>query len=69
MMMKWHKASEELPKERTTVLLAYYDANMCYSEKTTIVCHRIGNKWIYCGSHYNIGDIDDRWAYIELPED
>lgn len=32
-MIEWHKVKDELPEERKTVLLAYWDVNGCYSEK------------------------------------
>lgn len=67
--MKWHKAKEEWPEGRKTVLLTYWDIDRNYTEKTTVVCHRVGDRWIYDDGYYTINNVDDRWAYIELPED
>ena len=67
-MIEWHKAKDELPEERKTVLLAYWDVNGCYNEKTMVVCHRVEDRWIYDREYYTINNDDDQWAYINLPE-
>lgn len=69
MTIKWHKASEELPKEFTRVLVAYWNIDCQYNEEATMLCYRCGDEWIdNIRNRYEI-ESTDRWVYIELPED
>ena len=67
--MKWHKAKDEWPESGKLVLLTYWDVNRRYTERTTVVCHRCEDRRIRDDGYYTINNVDDHWAYIELPED
>lgn len=67
-MIEWHKAKDELPEEKKLVLLTYWDVNGDYTERTTVVCHRLEDRWIRDDGYYTINNVDDQWAYINLPK-
>lgn len=67
-MIEWHRAKDILPEEKKLVLLTYWDVNGDYTERTTVVCHRLEDRWIYDDGYYTVNNVDDQWAYINLPE-
>lgn len=68
--MQWHKIfDDDFPQEFKRVLVAYWNMDDQYDEEAMMLCYRRGDKWIYGANDCCFIEDDDRWAYIELPEE
>lgn len=67
-MSGWHKAKDELTKEKKPALLTYWYVNGDYIERKTVVCHRLEDRWISDDGYHTVNNTDVQWAYIHLPE-